>query len=544
MQVVDPAVPNDVPDSGDSMDEPVASSPPLVRIEHLSKTFPGQRALSDVSMEIRPNEIHALVGENGSGKSTLIKVLAGFHTPDPGALIEIDGEEYTTGSAAAARRHGLRFVHQDLGLIDQLSAADNVGIESGYRRGMARRIRWSAQQQHARDLVAKIGADVDVRRPVAELRPVDRSTIAIARALDDSEGAIRLLVLDEPTAALPPAEVDALFSVLREVVAAGVSILYVSHRLDEILGLADRVSVLRDGEFKGTRSARELNRTELVRLIVGDISSRQVEESQTAARARVAVTGERAFSFRGVTTERLHGIEVEVAAGEILGVAGLTGSGREEFAAAISGALPADLRACGPDGVERVGMSPRRAKSLGIALVLANRHPAAAVREFTVRENVTLPVLSRYRRYGRINRGDEVAAVLGRINEVDLRPPDPGRPYAFLSGGNRQKTIFAKWLNTSPGLLVLDDPTSGVDIGARHAIYDLVRGQTARGVSVVICSADLEDIVGVCDRVVALVGGRVSATLAGTQITEHALLDSILRASQDAPSDERPPGDG
>jgi ribose transport system ATP-binding protein len=519
--------------------QPVSGLSPLVSIRHLSKTFPGQRALSDVSLEIARQEIHALVGENGSGKSTLIKVLAGFHTPDSGSRIEVGGEELALGSAASARRLGLRFVHQDLGLIEQLSAADNVGIESGYQRGAGRRIRWAAQQQHARDLLAKIGADVDVRRPVAELRPVERSTIAIARALDDSEGDIRLLVLDEPTAALPPAEVDALFTVLREVVASGVSILYVSHRLDEILGLADRVSVLRDGLFQGTHAAHGLARAELVRLIVGDVSSAQVTASEEAARSRSIASGEPSFAFRGLTTERLQGVDIELRAGEILGVVGLTGSGREELAAAVSGAVPARVEVTTPSGATYSGMSPRRAKDAGIALVLANRQPAAAVREFSVRENVTLPALNRYVKYGRINRADEAREVLERISDVDLRPPDPDRAYALLSGGNRQKTIFAKWLNTSPGLLVLDDPTSGVDIGARHAIYDLVRAQSDRGVSTIICSADVEDVVGVCDRVIALVAGRVATTLSGPEITERNVLEAILQSeAPNVPADQ------
>lgn len=506
---------------------------PLVSIEHLSKTFPGQRALNDVSLTIDSAEIHALVGENGSGKSTLIKVLSGFHVPDAGGRILIDGEALPFGTPEASRRLGLRFVHQDLALIDQLSAADNVGIESGFRRGRGGHILWQEQQEHARRLMANIGVEVDVRRPVAELRPVDRSTIAIARALDDAEGAIRLLVLDEPTAALPPAEVDALFRVLREVAASGVSILYVSHRLDEILGLAARVSVLRDGTFQGTHPAAGMERQHLIRLIVGEDSTNQVMASQQAARKREPITGSGGFTFRGIRTDRLAGVDLTVGQGEILGVAGLTGSGREEMAAALCGAIPAELTLTTPDGSQSNRMTPRRAKALGIALVLANRHPAAAIRQFTVRENVTLPVLKDYSHLGRVNTSHEKDAVRSAIRSVDLRPPDPERAYEMLSGGNKQKTILAKWLNTTPKLLVLDDPTSGVDIGARHAIYDLVRERTAQGVSVVICSSDIEDLVGVCDRVVTLVGGIVTGALIRTDITEEALLDAILRAADE-----------
>lgn len=203
------------------------------------------------------------------------------------------------------------------------------------------------------------------------------------------------------------------------------------------------------------------------------------------------------------------------------------------MAAALCGAIPAELTVTTPEGSTAAGMTPRRAKELGIALVLANRHPAAAIRQFTVRENVTLPVLKTYAHRGWVNTTDERSAVRSAIQSVDLRPPDPDRAYELLSGGNKQKTILAKWLNTSPKLLVLDDPTSGVDIGARHAIYDLVRERTEQGVSVVICSSDVEDLVGVCDRVVALVAGKVTGSLSGDEITEEALLDAILRAADE-----------
>ena len=233
---------------------------PLVSIEHLSKTFPGQRALADVSFDVDRQEIHALVGENGSGKSTLIKVLCGFHLPDPGAHVLVDGEPLEEGSAADAKGHGLRFVHQDLGLIGQLSAVENVGLDSGFATRAAGKIAWAEQRARTRELLARIGVEFDVDKPVSQLRAVERSALAIARALDDSHGEIRLLVLDEPSSALPPAECEALFRVLREIVAKGVSILYVSHRLGEVLDLAGRITVLRDGAYQGTFDAKSMDR--------------------------------------------------------------------------------------------------------------------------------------------------------------------------------------------------------------------------------------------------------------------------------------------
>jgi ribose transport system ATP-binding protein len=501
----------------------------LVEIEHLSKTFPGQRALSNVSFGIADQEIHALVGENGSGKSTLIKVLAAFHQPDLGARILVAGEELHPGVASDPKRLGLRFVHQDLGLVDQLSAAENVGLASGFTTGAGGRIAWSAQQRHASELLARIGVELDVSLPVADLRPVQRSAVAIARALDSAHGEIRLLVLDEPTAALPPAEVAVLLRVLREVVAEGVSILYVSHRLDEVLGLSDRITVLRDGRCQGTFGARAMSRQRLIQLIVG----KEVEEvmaRDTRARDEDS-TSPVLMRIRGLAGEALRGVDIDVRRGEVLGIAGLTGSGREELAAAISGAAPAMLTLTDDQGRVWDRMTPKLAKKLGIALVLANRHPASAIDQFTIKENLTLPRLSSYILHGRVNGAGERRAVAELIEDLDVRPAEPDRLYTYLSGGNKQKVIIAKWLNTHPNLIVMDDPTSGVDVGARHAIYQIIRERASAGASFLICSSDFDDFVGICDRVIALVSGRVGGELVGAQIEEGALLEAIVKTA-------------
>ncbi|HST42221.1 MAG TPA: sugar ABC transporter ATP-binding protein, partial [Conexibacter sp.] len=420
------------------------------------------------------------------------------------------------------RRLGLRFVHQDLGLVAELSAAENVGLASGFaKRGP--KVDWGGQCRRAEALLARIGVDVDVELPVAELRAVERSAIAIARALDELHGEIRLLVLDEPTAALPPAEVDALFRVLREVLEQGVSILYVSHRLEEILGLADRVTVLRDGRCKGTFPIAGMDRARLAELIVGE-----EVEADAAQRPPSCATDERALTVRGMRGAVLDGVGFELRRGEVLGIAGLSGSGREELAAVLTGASPGRIELVDGDGRTWSGMTPKRAKQLGLALVLANRHPDAAIGQFSIRENVSLAQLPSYVRGGRVRGAQERGAVERWIADLDIRPGDPDRLYSYLSGGNKQKVILAKWLNTSPRVFVMDDPTSGVDIGARHGIYGLVREQAAGGAGFVVCSSDLEDFVGVCDRVLALVGGRVAAELSGAEITENRLLQAIV----------------
>ncbi|MEN3357922.1 MAG: ribose transport system ATP-binding protein [Mycobacteriales bacterium] len=578
-----------------------AAADVLLDAHEVSKTFGEQRALDRVSLRIRRGEVHALVGENGSGKSTLIRILAGYYLPDHGCRIMLAGGELPAGSPAGSHRLGLRFVHQNLGLVAQFDAADNIGLVAGYPTSRSR-IQVRAQRQRAAELLDRIGVRLDLTAPVADLRPVERSAVAIARALDDRRGEIRLLVLDEPTAALPPTEVEALFRVVREVAAGGVGVLYVSHRLDEVLALADVVSVLRDGRYQGTFPAEGLSRDQIVRHILGTaplIGPTPRQDSGTAAdvagparsggagwsdgagaatRAAgpaglaglagwggargaggaagpgssagsggaggaggpagsggggpagedvVAGAGGPVLRVRGLVARYLAGVDVTVGRGEIVGVAGLDGSGRDELAGALGGAVPARGTVIDAGGHALGRLTPRAARAHGIALVLANWHPASAVREFDVRENVSLASLRRFAPAGVVRRGRERQAALDWLAEVDVRPRDPAKRYGLLSGGNQQKVIVARWLATRPRVMVLDDPTSGVDVGARAQVYQLLRAQAAAGVGILLCSSDTEDLVAICDRVLCLVGGRVAAELTGAGITEPAVLAAI-----------------
>ncbi|HVX19792.1 MAG TPA: sugar ABC transporter ATP-binding protein [Acidimicrobiales bacterium] len=563
---------------------------PVVATSGLSMTFPGQRALVDVALSIAQGEIHALLGQNGSGKSTLIKILAGVYTPDPGGLVLVDGEPLPLGSPRESHRRGLRFVHQALGIIEELTAVENIALGFGYRKGRGRKINWRSQRDKTRALLDRINVTFDIDCPVAELRPVDRSAVAIARALEDDEGSPRLLVLDEPTAALPPAEVEALFSLVRQARDAGTSIVYVSHRLDEVLELADRASVLRDGVLEGTRPMAELGKSGLIDMILGvapaepgepgsvtlagveaatllsagpagqrspgerpagerpaggqpapgqpaggqSVEGRpapgQPAESAAAGAATVPVA-ERpvALRVRGLVGTRLDNVDFDVREGEVLGVAGLTGSGREELATALVGASPSLVRLeAGDRTVENP--NPQRAKQLGVVLVLPNRAAGAAAKELTVRENLVLPAQRRYSRRTRVHKRLELADVARWLDALDVRPRDPERAYALLSGGNQQKVIFGKWLNLDPRVMVLEDPTSGVDIGARRVIYELIREAAATGKAFVLCSSDVDDLAAVCDRVVVLRDGRCAAELAGDEINDSRLTFEMLAA--------------
>jgi ribose transport system ATP-binding protein len=504
-------------------------SEPVVQIVGLSKTFPGQKALADVSMEVRPAEIHALLGQNGSGKSTLIKILAGIYTPDPDGVVRVSGEELPFGSPRDSRRMGLQFVHQALGIIEDLTAVENVALGFGYRHRAKFLIDWPAQRKKTKRLLDKLSVEFDINCPVSALRPVDRSAIAIARALDDDDGAIQVLVLDEPTAALPPHEVDALFSLVRQARNNGTSVIYVSHRLNEIFELADRATVLRDGKCRGTVMVSDIDHAELVTMIVGNVQlapSDAPGEQASAGPARQSAKV--ALRVRGLEAQRLNGVDFEVKVGEIVGVAGLTGSGREELAGALVGERPSHVSIENVDGKTVSDPTPRQAKSLGLVLVLPNRAAGAATAEFTIQENITLPSLSRYSVFGLIRQSAEMVDAKRWIGALDIRPNDPERVYALLSGGNQQKAIFGKWLNLGPKVMVIDDPTSGVDIGARKAIYDLIRHQASQGVSFIVCSSDSDDLLAVCDRILVLDEGDLVDQLVGTDIEESRLLTAMV----------------
>jgi ribose transport system ATP-binding protein len=515
-----------------TLDIDAAPVGPAVEIRDLSKTFAGQRALADVVMTVLPGEIHALLGQNGSGKSTLIKILAGVYTPDPGSEIAVYGEVLPAGLPRESRRLGLQFVHQALGIIGELSAVENVALGFGYRRRAGVFIDWSSQRKKTKRLLRKLSADFDIDCPVSILRPVDRTAIAIARALDDDDADVRVLVLDEPTAALPPHEVDLLFGLVRQASDAGTSVIYVSHRLNEIFQLADRATILRDGVSQGTVHMRDLEHTELVRMIVGEtvhVAGPAHQSSTVEDDAALALSVSNLVGFR------LDDVGFSVRVGEVLGIAGLTGSGREELGGALVGERQANVTLQNGSGSSVKNPTPRQAMDLGVVLVLPNRAPGAAANELSVTENITLPSLERYSRGGFLRRNAEDEASSKWIDKLAIRPRNPELAYSLLSGGNQQKVIFAKWLNAAPKVMVIDDPTSGVDVGARQAIYDLIREQAAQGMAFIVCSSDSDDLVAVCDRVLVLNEGRFSAELTGADIEESRLLMAMVGRSTPAP---------
>jgi ribose transport system ATP-binding protein len=488
-----------------------------VTVENVSKTFPGQRVLDGIDLAIEPGEVHALLGENGSGKSTLIKVLSGYHLPDPGGRVFVGAEPLALGSPAESFRAGLRFVHQKLAVIPQLNAVENIALEAGFARPAF--IDWDDAGRYASELLDRFGVEMDIWRPLAECRPVERSAVAIARALRSDDVPAALVVLDEPTSSLPESEVRHLFRLVRELTASGVAVLYVSHRLDEIFEIADRVSVLRDGKLRGTEPIGALTRERLVEMIVG----RAVASTYESSVRDDVRTGPVALAVEGLSAGRVTDLSFDVRAGEVVGFVGLAGSGREDLARALVGALPATGTVT-VDGKTLAPPTPSTAIRAGLALGLSNTQAGSAHPPFRIRENLTLAALGRQRRWFGLSARAERAEAAEWIGALDIRPADAERPYQLLSGGNQQKVILGKWLNARPKVLILDDPTAGVDVGARQAIYDLIAREADRGLAVVLCSSDYEDVVSACDRAVVLRNGRQAEELARDELSEHALL--------------------
>ena len=492
---------------------------PVLALDQISKTFPGTVALSDVSLEIGRQEVRALVGANGSGKSTLIKILAGYHRPDPRAEASFLGEPLDLYAPAASRPDGIRFIHQDLGLVLELNAVDNFGLKRSYAsRGIA--ISWREQARRTRAALRRFDIAIDIHKPVSRLAPVERTLLAIAAAIadwDEEEGG--LLVLDEPTAALPPVEVRALFEIVAEVRDGGASVLYVSHRLDEIFAICNQVTVLRGGKLVATAELEGLAPRELTNMMAG--AEVDIDVRPTAAPAEKRPTVLEASDLHG---RFLRGVDLEVGEGEVVGIAGLLGSGREELPYLLAGADRAAatgrLRFGGEAG-EWLNVAYDR---YWLPIVPADRVSEGVIGEMTVAENLVLPGLDQLGQGGVVTKRRARRMAAEMVSRTGVVPTDPERQISTLSGGNQQKVVIGRWLSEKRPLLVLSEPTAGVDVNARNALYELLLAEAAKGLTLVVASSDLEDFVHLCNRTVVLRDGVIAGELRNEEITEVSLL--------------------
>ncbi|MFR9805048.1 sugar ABC transporter ATP-binding protein [Pseudonocardia sp. RS010] len=471
---------------------------PALRIRGLSKSFEGTSALRAVDLDLRLGEIHALVGENGSGKSTLVKILAGVHDPDPGGSVEVGGVPLAGGGAA-----GLRFVHQDLGLVGALSITDNLALGPGFHTGPTGWISWPRERATASRALATLGYDhIDVRAPVDSLSMSERTAVAVTRALSHRHGTATVLVLDEPTANLPAPEIDHLFSLVETVAASGIAVLFISHHFGEVFRLAQRVTVLRDGAVVRTDDTGELTEDRLVELMTGRAPA------SSGVRAGEDAAGTEVLRAEGIAGPRVAGVDLAVRAGEIVGIAGITGSGRENLVRLLAG----DLERTGHLQIGETtvpGHRPDAVIAAGGAYVPARRVANALLIGMPVRTNLTISHLTSLTRGGLLDRGRENREVDETLARFDVRPRRGGAEIGTLSGGNQQKVVLARALRRRPRVLLLDEPTQGVDVGAQHDLHGRIRALAGSGAGVVVACSSSDELAELADRVLVMVEGRV-----------------------------------
>jgi rhamnose transport system ATP-binding protein len=484
----------------------------ILRVRDISKSFAGVQALKAVSFELLAGEVHALVGENGAGKSTLIKVMTGAVAADAGTL-EIDGRPVAHNSPAAARALGVAAVYQQPSLFPNLTVAENIALslEGG---GLLRRVDWTGRTARARELLARAGSDIRPDRLVETLSMPEQQIVEIAKAIG---ARAKVLILDEPTASLTGHEVESLFRVIAKLRAEGVGIIYISHRLEEIAAIADRVTVLRDGQSIATRPLAEVDRAELIRLMVGR------EVSAIFPKREVAI-GDVVLEAGGIAVRK----------GEIVGLAGLVGSGRTEFAEALFGLRPGgcgDIRLRGaPVRID----SPEQAIRLGIAYVPEDRRQHGVVLEMAIAANACLASLGTVSRRGMIDHGLERNLARGYVKRLQIKTPSLYAEAGSLSGGNQQKVALARWLAIEPAVLILDEPTQGVDVGSKSEIHRIMVDLAEQGVAILMISSELPEILGMSDRIAVMHAGRVAGILSRGEATQQRILSLALGTEQAA----------
>ncbi|MET8825117.1 sugar ABC transporter ATP-binding protein [Streptomyces sp. NPDC004610] len=502
----------------------MAPEPPLLSMSGITKSFPGVRALDGVDLDVQAGEVHCLLGQNGAGKSTLIKVLAGAHQPDGGTIRWL-GEDVTLRSPIAAMRLGIATIYQELDLVEHLSVAENVHLgheptAAGFvvKRGTAR--------ASTAALLKRLGhPEIDPARLVGELSAAQQQIVSMARALSHH---VRLIVMDEPSAALDPDEVDNLFRIVADLTADGVAVVYISHRLEEIRRIGDRVTVLKDGRaVAGGLPAKSTPTKDVVALMTGRNVEYVFPERPTAPKPRDPLLEVRGLARDG----EFESFDLSVRPGEIVGFAGLVGSGRSEILETIYGARKPTAGQVLVDGRPLRPGSVRAAVRAGLGLAPEERKAQGLLMLESVTNNVSVSSMSRFARLGWIDRGAELKAARATTRELSLRPDNPAVPIRTLSGGNQQKAVLARWLLRGCRVLLLDEPTRGVDVGARAELYAVVRRLADEGLAVLLVSSEVPEVLGLADRVLVLREGRVVHTAPAQELDEHRVLDLVMEGS-------------
>lgn len=491
-----------------------ADEPLLLRMERITKSFPGVQALQQVDLSLHRGEVLALLGENGAGKSTLIKVLAGAYSPDSGAIV-IDGSPVRFNSPVDAQRAGISVIYQELNLIPSLSARENIFL--GRERTRIGFVRKAVEHRHAIELFRRLGVAIDPEVPCRQLTVAQQQIVEIAKALSTEA---RILVMDEPTASLTSQEVERLFAIIGDLRANGIAVIFISHRLDEIFAIAGRVTVLRDGHHVGTCPIGAVDRDKLIEMMVGRrIESEFPKRTVTIGEERLRVAG----LCRGTQVRE---VSFAIRRGEVLGLTGLIGSGRTETARLIFGAERADAGHVTLDGRLLQLRSPRDAIRAGIGLLTEDRKSQGLVLRRSVRENFALPNLNQFAPFGVIRERVERRALQSYVDAMRIRVPHVDVPARNLSGGNQQKVVLAKWLQRNCHVILFDEPTRGIDVGAKYEVYLLINQLAAQGKAILMISSELPEVLGMSDRILVMHEGRITGAITDAK---NATQEQIMR---------------
>ncbi len=491
-----------------------ASPAPVLQMRGITKTYPGVRALESVDLDVRAGEVHALIGENGAGKSTLMKVLAGAQPKDSGT-ITLSGDTVEMDSPQKAMDLGVSIIYQEFNLVPYLNAAENIYLGREPRAAVPGFVDFRTMYREAQQVIDRLGVPLDVRSPVNRLSVAQQQMVEIAKATSRRS---KIIVMDEPSATLTEHELKSLFSLIRQLKAEGVAIIYISHRLDEVFEIADRVTVLRDGKRIDTREIGELTRDDIIKMMVGRELTQMIPKVP-------APLGDNVLEVRGLNRKGLlHDISLTVRKGEIVGLAGLVGAGRTELARAIFGADSIDSGQIILDGKPARVRSPQEAIKLGIGLVTEDRKGQGLVLGMVVRENITLANLGALTRFNFIMAGRERQVARDYVTSLTVKTPSIEQTVQNLSGGNQQKVVLAKWLFTESKLLIFDEPTRGIDVGAKTEIYQLMNDLAAKGVGILMISSELPEVLGMSDRIFVMHEGRIAGELPVSEATQERIM--------------------
>lgn len=489
---------------------------PLLQIRHVFKRFDTTQALDDVSLDLYPGEIHALMGENGAGKSTLIKIMTGVYHADEGEML-LEGQPIRVSNSVDAQGYGIAAIYQEPMVYPDLNVAENIFIS---HRSQGVIVNWRKMYQDAEQILAKLGVKLDARMPARGLTLAAQQTIEIAKAISLH---VRVLIMDEPTASLSAHEVEQLFKLTRSLRDQGVSILFISHRMEEVFDIADRVTIFRDGRWISTLPRSEITRERAIRDMVG----REIEDFFAKSGVQ---RGELLMSVRGLSKEKAFSdINFDLYRGEVLGVAGLVGSRRTDVGLALFGVEPADSGEIVLDGKRERIHSPEQALHKGIAYMTEDRRQIGLTMPMSITSNISLPMLHKYlSRFGLIQSRREESTAEHYRKRLSIRTPSIRQAVAMLSGGNQQKVMLSKWLNTQPQILILDEPTRGIDVGAKAEVHQIINELTAQGLGIILISSDMPEIMAMSDRILVMREGRQMGIFTREEATQEIILTAAM----------------